>query len=385
MEIVQQILDFVLSLLGLNSAGKTPKAVPQKAAPQPQRASAAGAVKGLETLEGAEHVRVAAGNVKVQRDGAALIEDEDDGTFVWVDQVDKDLPRGAFTDQWGPLDGPTDEALVSFLHHELVFTMEMTGDAEAAERKLQELGYRDAGQFYRVRATIVKHFGTATGPNLDDAVLDSQRVMSASMKAHQRMHQSNMAATAAQDPGLLEPVEGVSLELYGQLAARAAAGLDAAQFAAVLAEHGLDPATYERVNEGWTKRMQNDTTATVATLFAQAFQGTGAGKFGAAAQAHAATGYDGTAAGGEAPMSLDQVCEIQGACSAWSKTGQDVNANLAQVFGLNAADFSAAHSWWLSQLMADVSRFDEYNRKCEAAEVRYSAGAPASPDADLQF
>jgi hypothetical protein len=380
MEIVQQIIDFVLSLLGLNTSA--PKAVAQA---KPQRASAAGSLKGLEAVTGAEHIKVAAGDVKVARGGAALIEDEDDGTLLWVDQVDKDLPREQYPDDWGPLGGADDESLVSFLHHELVFTMEMTGDAHAAERKLQGFGYRDAGQFYRVRATVLKHFGTPTGPNLDDTVLDSQRVMSASMKAHQRMHRSNMAAQVDQDPGLLEPVEGVSLELYGQLSAKAAAGLSADQFAALLAEHGLDQATYERVNEGWTQKMQTDTTATLTTMFAQAFQGAGAGQFGAAAQAHAATGYDGTAAAGEAPMSLDQVCEIQGACSAWSKTGQDVNANLAQVFSINAADFSAAHSWWLTQLMADLPRFDEYNRKCEAAEAKYAAAAPASPDADLQF
>jgi hypothetical protein len=394
-DIIQQIIDFVLSLLGqgkpaakpalAGAAARSPGATKARPTAKPARASAASSVQGLEELEGAEHVKVAAGNVELARDGAALIRDEDDGTLLWIDQVDKSMPRAKYRDVWGPLRGPDDESLADFLMHELAFTMEMQADAHAAERKLQGFGYADAGEFYRVRATIIKHFATPTGPSLDDSVLDSQRVMSASMKSHQRLHQANRAAATAANPELLAPIEGVTLEKYAQLAAKAAAGLSKSEFAALLAGEGLDLPAYERVTAGWTRRMQEDTSYSLVAMYGQAFQASGTGQFGAAAKAHAATGYDGSAAGGEAPMPFERVCEIQGACSAWAKTGQDVNANLAKVFGLNAAGFAAAHSWWLSQITADLSRFGEYNARIEAAEAKYSAGMPADPDADVQF
>ena len=84
-------------------------------------------------------------------------------------------------------------------------------------------------------------------------------------------------------------------------------------------------------------------------------------------------------------MPLEKCCEIQGAMSAWSKTGQDVNAMLAKTFHMNAQDFSAAHSWWLSQLTADLARFPRYNELCEHYEKQYMGAAPAAPDSDLSF
>ena len=71
---------------------------------------------------------------------------------------------------------------------------------------------------------------------------------------------------------------------------------------------------------------------------------------------------------------FDKVCEIQGAMSAWSKSGQDVNALLKSTFDMNAMDFSAAHTWWLTQLTADLSRFTEYNAKIEELWKQHPGG-----------
>ena len=42
------------------------------------------------------------------------------------------------------------------------------------------------------------------------------------------------------------------------------------------------------------------------------------------------------------PIPFEKACEIQGAMTAWSNTGQDVNALLQSQFGMNAADWAAA-------------------------------------------
>lgn len=384
MDIIQQIIDFIMGLLGQSTSEPKKLDASPKEAEAPKKVSAEGDLKGLDELEGAENVRVASGEVKEERDGASMIEDEDDGTLLWVSTVNMEVPRESWDDVWGPLDGPDDDSLAAFFGHELAFNMEMQSDAHDAEEKIKELGYEDAGEFFKVRATILKHFGTHDGPNLDDCVLDSQQVMSASMKGHQQYHRGNQAAAAEANPELLAPVDGITLEQWAQISANAI-GKEGEEWQALLASHGLDQARWEEVSGEWNNRMANDDSHTITTKYAEAFQGAGAGQFGAAGQAHAATGYDGTAAAGEEPMPLERCCEIQGAMQAWSKTGQDVNAMLAQTFEMNAAEFSAAHSWWLSQLTADVARFGEYNALCEKYEAQYSAAAPAAPDDDLAF
>lgn len=390
-DLIQKIIDFFMGLFGMNKTPELPSGpaasggggVGAESGGGGGWASAASNVSGLEDVEGDVHV--AAGKVLVQRDGAALIEDEDDGDNIWVDQVNKDIPRGNWPDDWGPAGhGPDDQTLATFLMHEMVFGMEHQSDPMNAEQKLIKFGYRDAGHFYKVRATVMKHFADYDGPNLGDCVFQSQRVMSASMKASQMMHQANMQQSMQADPALIAPVEGVTMEQYAQIQARASS-LSQEQFAAVLAEQGMDLAKWHRVSNEWNTRMQNDTTHTLVTIYGQAFTGAGQGQFGAQAAAHSATGFDGTAAGGAEPMPFEKCCEIQGAMQAWSKTGQDVNAMLAKTFNMNAQDFSAAHTWWLSQLTADLARFPRYTELCEHYERQYSAGAPAAPDSDLSF
>lgn len=377
MSIIQQIIDFIMGLLGQGSE-------PTKSIEKKATATAKGAISGLDEIEGAENVRVSSGEVQETRDGASLILDEDDGELLWVSEVDLDIPRESWTDVWGPLDGPDDDSLANFLMHEQVFNMEMGSDAHSAEEKAKGFGYADAGELFRVRATILKHFGTPDGPNLGDCVLDSQQVMSAMMKGSQLAHRANMAESTEANPELIAPIEGITIEQYAQIAAQAV-GKSEEEWHAHLAGAGLDLAKWETVSEGWNDRMKNDTTHTLVTLYGQGFQGAGAGQFGAQGQAHAATGYDGTAAAGEAPMTLERCCEIQGATQAWSDTGQDVNALLQQTFQMNAAEFAGAHSWWLSQLTADVSRFAEYNTLIEKYVAQYKQGAPAAPDDDLEF
>jgi hypothetical protein len=206
------------------------------------------------------------------------------------------------------------------------------------------------------------------------------------MKAQRRRLDEQGAAMIAANPELMEPIEGITMEVYAQMSAKQAQGMDQAAFQAHVGEHGLDLPAWERVAASWMDRMGKDTTGTLATVYGKAFQGAGQGQFGAAGAAHAATGYDGTAAAGGEPMPFDKVCEIQGASSAWAKTGQDVNALLQSTFQMNAAEWASANSWWMSQLMADVARFEEYNQKVEAYEKQYMGGAGgAAPDSDLSF
>ncbi len=347
------------------------------------------AVKGLDEVEGEENIHVhgegEGSRVIRSSDGADLI--EDDGERLWTCRINYEVPPQAWRDDWGPLGGKSTDALATFLYHETQFNMAQQGDADEGERVLLGFGYKSVGQFFRTRITMLKHFGSPHGnATIDMYVFDSQEVMSASMKGAQMGHQATMKATAAKNPEMLAPVDGVTVELYAQIAARMAmGGMNQQQMMQLLAQHGLDYATWDKAQKVWTDRMSKDTTATIATIYGQAFQNAGQGQYGAAGQAAAATGYDGTAAKGKEPIPFEKLCEIQGAMTAWSNTGQDVNALLKKQFNMTAMDWSNASTWWMSQMTANVSMFDQYNQKCEAYAARYMSGAPKAKHDDIKF
>jgi hypothetical protein len=133
--------------------------------------------------------------------------------------------------------------------------------------------------------------------------------------------------------------------------------------------------------------MSKDTSGAIAMAYSEAFGNAGAGQYGAAGQAGAAVlgGQSVQAAGGAEPMSFERYCEIQGAMTAWSKTGQDVNAMLKHTFNMTAVDFSTVSMWWMSHMQSDLSYFDKHSKLTEKYEAQYSAGAPAGADDDLSF
>jgi hypothetical protein len=382
MTILRQLLDAILELLGLKPKAGAKKSLPAKGAtPAPGKRAAAPPPPPEEEPE--EEPEPESGlRVVESRDGADLIEDDEE--LRWVSRVDTDVPRASWRDVWGPLRGKGPKTLEDFCFHQFVFDQAQATDPRLAERKLQEFGYRDVGQWYRVLATVGTHLGTPHGPNVGDFTFGSQDYLNAVRKASARARGEDHQARVAGDPGLLAPIEGVTVETYARIAARQAQGLDAAGLAALVAQHGLDLATWDRASAGWNDRMSKDTTATIATIYGQAFLGAGQGQFGGAAQAVSNHAYSGAAASGEAPMAFGDMCEIQGAIQAWSATGQDVNGMLASTFRMNAAEFAAVHTWWLTQLAADVSKFETYNARVQAAQRKYEGGgAKAGSDVDF--
>lgn len=188
---------------------------------------------------------------------------------------------------------------------------------------------------------------------------------------------------------LLAPIEGVTVEQYAQLAAQRATGMSDQDFVALLAQHGMDLEKYGRVEKGWNDRMSADATAAVATAYGTAYASAGAGQFGAAGQA--AGGFSTTAAGvtgqvaqGEAPIPFEKYCEIQGAQTAWSQTGQDVNAMLQATFGMNATDFANLSAFFMSQMTADPNMMQQYTELCAKYEAQYKGGGGGADD-DIQF
>lgn len=173
-------------------------------------------------------------------------------------------------------------------------------------------------------------------------------------------------AAGMRETGELAPFMGVALESWAQAQAAitSGAGLDT-----ILPSLGIDAATWQAVSAEWNARMSRDTTATIATVYGQAFVGGGAGQFAAAGQATAGAMAPGGSAGGEAPVPFEKWIEIGVAQQAGSKHGEDPEAVFAR-FGITSAEWGTIGGWWghhfnsrAMEMMADYDKWTAHYEK----------------------
>lgn len=176
-------------------------------------------------------------------------------------------------------------------------------------------------------------------------------------------------ADAMRATGELAPVMGVALELWAQAQAQIASG---AALASILPAMGIDEATWHAVSAEWNARMSRDTTATIATVYSQAFTGAGAGQFAASGQATAAAmNPGGSTKGTEAPVSMEKWIEITVAQEAGHQQGRDPAEVLGQ-FGISPADWGTIGGWWGHHFNAHaMEMMEDYNRLTAKYEAQY--------------
>lgn len=316
-----------------------------------------------------------------ESDGADLV--DSGGNLAWHDRHLYQVLPSLWRDDWGPLRNPA-TILEEFMMHEMAFNQTAQGDPLAAEQRLLGFGYVSVGQFMRVRNTIIKYFAAPNiGWLLDQRVLEGDRVNAAILKASRNLQTAQHAQTLSASPGLLEPVNGVSLELYAEMSAKAAS-ISEAEFVTALANHRVDMATWLAASRTWAERMQNDKTGAVASRFTDVYMKLGTGQYGAAAQAAAATGFDGTAAAGAEPVPFERFCEMAGAIAGWSDAGLDSNEMLTKKFGVSMMDYCNISSWWFSQMTADMNLMNQYTAKVEHYQKAY-AGPQPNVASDISF
>ena len=273
----------------------------------------------------------------------------------------------ANVDEWGPLNPHQNPNALedNWVHEQLL--NEAIREPARHTSLLQALGYRDAMQRAMVHGTFRRHY---------DSFLSSdqgqQLITKAAMRAmNERMKYMTAAGAAG---GLLDPIEGVSIAIYGNLQVKQAS-VSQAEFSSLLAQHQMDMPKWERVAKGWLDRMTRDTTGVVATEYAKAFAGGGQyGGMGAAAADNMASGQmglQGPQAAAE-PISFEKYCEIGGAMQAWSKQGKDVNAGLHKYFQMSAIDYSNVGMYWSQKMMADLSMFDRQTQLSNHDEQQYA-------------
>ncbi len=261
------------------------------------------------------------------------------------------------------------------------------GGDEACDAKCREYGLRDYAQMQRVRDTFHKYFG------------ENHDFMQAAVHAAMQTQRDAMASSASQNQELFAPVEGVNLELYATTQAKAATiGGDMGKWSDILTQAGFDQAKWERVSAEWNRRMSGqasgDMNATMALLteYGKYFGQAGQGQYGASAAANAGQAgvyaQAGSGAVGGEPCTLERYAEIGGAQSAWAQQGRDVNAMLAQQFGMNALDWSNISQYWSAKFMEDYRIAGRYGDLLTHYTEQYMAaggGSASSPDSDIDI
>jgi hypothetical protein len=159
---------------------------------------------------------------------------------------------------------------------------------------------------------------------------------------------------------ILEPVEGVTLEDWAAANAKMTSGTTQEEVCKLL---GIDAPKWDRVNNEWLTRMKNDTSFTISTKYAAAFNQSASGNLG-----------KGAASAGES-ISFEKYIEAMVAQDVLGKQGRDAQ-DVLKDFGMTVGDYSNVSSYWSGKMMSDFSLamkmqtlMNEYKAKYEAMKT----------------
>lgn len=240
---------------------------------------------------------------------------------------------------------------------------------DKVEQRLREFGFVDKKHFLYFKRWVQRA--------KEKAWADVNAVLQQTFKQLDERFEKNKEALKDE----LAPYKGVSMEAWAGANARLAQGMALEE---VLAQLKIDRALWDDVNAEWNARMSRDTTATIATVYGQAFTGAGQGQFGATGQAVSASmqaGFGKDVKGGD-PIPFEDWVKIQCHMTAATAQGIDANALLAQ-YNLKAADWGSIGGYWAQKMNSNPM---EYLEKYQVLMAKFSEEfATASAGVDVEF
>jgi hypothetical protein len=234
---------------------------------------------------------------------------------------------------------------------------------------LKQHGFRDLGHFGYFKARV--------GKAKAKAWVQHNALLKQAYAALDERFEKNKEALS----GELAPFKGVSLEDWAGANAQLAQAKPLAHILKVLK---LEQPAWDEINAEWMARMSRDTTATVATVYGQAFTGAGQGKFAAASKAVSASmkAGHGNDVKSDEPISFEDWIKIQAHMNAALAQGIDPNA-LLKKYDLNAADWGAAGGYWAMKMSSDPMTYMDQYTTLSAKYATAFVGAKAGSDIDF--
>jgi len=261
------------------------------------------------------------------------------------------------------------------------FRIEQAWEDEAQRAQLfAEYGVRNVQHYRQVKATVERFIQT---PQAQAKYGDINDIMHVKMKATQDFMMAGMNAqmgAGGKLAGEVEPVEGISLDVWAEQQVKIASGGTIDDITKAL---GIDKAKWDRVSAEWNARMSRDTTATIAMAYGNAFTkaqskpGVGNSPYAAAAQ---------NPGKGDMPMPFERYIEIMEAQNALTAQGQDAQAVLKKL-GITVMDWSNLGAWFSAYINENALRNDgavhkQFTQLSEKYKAKY---ASVKSDADISF
>ena len=257
-------------------------------------------------------------------------------------------------------------------------------DRQERRQLLQHYGFRGLPHYRQVKATVERFMQSPQAAQRYGTIHDMMHLKMRVTQDYLTQGRQAQLQPGGALHGEMAPVEGVDLPTWASAMAYVAQGgtLDD-----VTRELRIDAGTWERVSAEWNARMSRDTTATIATVYGNAFTKAqanpataGAGgpsKYAAAAQ---------NPGKGEMPMSLERYVEVLEAQNALTAQGQDAQAVLKKL-GLSVLDWSNLGAWFSAYINENALRnnsaiINDYNKFTEKYKAKY---ATVKSDADISF
>lgn len=151
---------------------------------------------------------------------------------------------------------------------------------------------------------------------------------------------------AAQAGGLLDPVNGVSLEDWAAANAKIMGGMPLPQILGVL---GVDEAAWASASATWNGRLSSDRTFAVSKVYGDAFVNSNIGKFAQAGMVAPAN-----PAVDKVKADFELYVKIMTHQSVGAGQGLDPTAVLAK-YGLSVLDWSMVSGYWSPKMSSDMN------------------------------
>jgi hypothetical protein len=264
-----------------------------------------------------------------------------------------------------------------YMESEGMIAPNVTIGEEDRERTMRKYGIRDHEHWQTVKSSVYTALVRKHGS--EDVV--NQNMLNHRMGMTQKL--MNQATSKAAASGELNPVEGISLEQWAAMNAAIAQGVSLDD---MLKGQGVDKARWDRASAEWNARMSRDTTFVIAQVYGNAFQNASKGKYAAHAKEANAARMANRDLGMQPPMSLEEYWTILYEQSYGAKQGKDPTEVLKSC-GLSVVDWcdlSAFMGYHITRTY--MLNQKQYQDTMKAVEAKFAAKYPGvKADVDIQF
>jgi hypothetical protein len=177
----------------------------------------------------------------------------------------------------------------------------------------------------------------------------AQKALDAALDHDKKVMDGHIAA--AKSGGLLDPVQGVSLEDWAGANAKIAAG---ESLEVVLKVLQLEKPAWDAISAEWMGRMSRDTTFAISTVYGGAFTNPNIGRFAVKGGAAAAPKPAGGGALDKVLGDFELYVKIMTHQSVGAGQGQDAAAILKK-YGLTVADWAKVGMHWGTKMTSDMA------------------------------